>query len=67
MRGTTRRAQSTEALLKGPYGEYADAGRIEIFEVPDITVAGAFDDASKGLWDCQNLLIWNHVLRFSRC
>jgi nucleoside-diphosphate-sugar epimerase len=44
--GTSRRSASTEPLLKGPYAPYAD--RIKIYEVPDMTVDGAFDEAVKG-------------------
>jgi len=46
VRGTTRRLASTEPLLNGPYAKYQD--RIKIFEVPDMTISGAFDEASKG-------------------
>jgi nucleoside-diphosphate-sugar epimerase len=46
LRGTSRRAASIEPLLKGPYAPYQD--RIKVFEVPDMTVAGAFDEAAKG-------------------
>ncbi len=46
IRGTARRAATTEALVKGPYAAYGD--RVEIFEVPDMTVDGAFDEAVKG-------------------
>jgi nucleoside-diphosphate-sugar epimerase len=46
LRGTSRRIASTEPLLKGPYAPYAD--RIKIYEVPDMTVDGAFDEAVKG-------------------
>ncbi|TVY92008.1 putative NADPH-dependent methylglyoxal reductase [Lachnellula willkommii] len=46
LRGTTRKAASVEPLLKGAYGPYAD--RVKIFEVPDMTVDGAFDEAAKG-------------------
>jgi nucleoside-diphosphate-sugar epimerase len=46
LRGTSRRSASTEPLLKGPYAPYAD--RIKIYEVPDMTVDGAFDEAVKG-------------------
>lgn len=46
LRGTSRRTASTEPLLKGPYAPYAD--RIKIYEVPDMTVDGAFDEAVKG-------------------
>jgi GDP-D-mannose dehydratase len=46
IRGTARRAATTEPLLKGPYEPYAE--RVQIFEVPDMTVDGAFDEAAKG-------------------
>ncbi|RFU30552.1 hypothetical protein B7463_g5794, partial [Scytalidium lignicola] len=47
LRGTTRRAASAEPLLSGPYAAYRD--RVKIYEVPDMTVDGAFDEASKGV------------------
>ncbi|TVY75622.1 putative NADPH-dependent methylglyoxal reductase GRP2, partial [Lachnellula suecica] len=47
LRGTTRRAASLEPLLKGAYAPYAD--RIQIYEVPDMAVDGAFDEAAKGV------------------
>lgn len=46
IRGTTRRISSAEPLLKGPYAPYID--RVKIYEVPDMTVSGAFDEAVKG-------------------
>ena len=46
LRGTSRAKSSTQPLLEGPYAPYID--RVEIYEVPDITVNGAFDDAVKG-------------------
>ena len=46
LRGTTRRSASTEPLLKGPYALYKD--RVQVYDVPDITVIGAFDEAVKG-------------------
>jgi hypothetical protein len=46
LRGTTRRAASAEPLLSGPYAPYKD--RVKIYEVPDMTVDGAFDEAAKG-------------------
>lgn len=48
LRGTSRSIASTHALLAGPLAPYAD--RIEIVEVPDITVPHAFDAAVKGAW-----------------
>lgn len=47
LRGTSRRAASAESLLKGPYAAYSD--RVKIYEVPDMTIDGAFDEAAKGL------------------
>ncbi|KAF8857237.1 NAD(P)-binding protein [Acephala macrosclerotiorum] len=47
IRGTSRRAASAEPLLKGPYALYAE--RVKIYEVPDMTVDGAFDEAVKGV------------------
>ncbi|KAH8656023.1 hypothetical protein BGZ60DRAFT_385011 [Tricladium varicosporioides] len=47
VRGTTRRAASVEPLLKGTYSEYQD--RVKIYEVSDMTVDGAFDEAAKGV------------------
>lgn len=46
IRGTSRSVASSHALLAGPFAPYTD--RIEIFEVPDITVPKAFDAAVKG-------------------
>jgi hypothetical protein len=46
LRGTSRRTASVEPLLKGPYAAYQD--RVKIYEVSDMTVAGAFDEAAKG-------------------
>jgi nucleoside-diphosphate-sugar epimerase len=46
VRGTTRSESSTQGL-KDALSEYAD--RLEIYEVPDITVEGAFDEAVKGV------------------
>lgn len=47
LRGTARRAHTSEALLHGPYAAYKD--RIHLVEVPDMTVDGAFDEAVKGV------------------
>jgi hypothetical protein len=46
LRGTSRRTASVEPLLKGPYAAYQD--RVKVYEVSDMTVAGAFDEAAKG-------------------
>lgn len=48
VRGTVRKLSSTKPLLDGPFKEYAVSGRFEVVEVPDITTAGAFDEAVKG-------------------
>lgn len=48
VRGTTRKAASLEPLLKGAYAPYAD--RVKIYEVPNMTVDGAFDEAAKGMF-----------------
>ena len=47
LRGTSRRAASAEPLLKGPFAPYAD--RVKVYEVPDMTIDGAFDEAAKGI------------------
>ncbi|KAF7872381.1 hypothetical protein EAF04_003302 [Stromatinia cepivora] len=47
IRGTTRRLSSTEPLLKGPYAPYID--RVKMYEVPDMTISGAFDEVVKGV------------------
>lgn len=46
LRGTTRRLASVKPLLDGAYADYSS--RVRIFEVPDMTAAGAFDEAVKG-------------------
>ncbi|KFZ19518.1 hypothetical protein V501_00629 [Pseudogymnoascus sp. VKM F-4519 (FW-2642)] len=47
IRGTTRRTVASDPLLKGPYALYKE--RIQIYEVPDMTSTGAFDEAAKGV------------------
>ncbi|MCJ1307458.1 hypothetical protein MMC25_001104 [Agyrium rufum] len=47
LRGTVRSYDRAKALMEGGYKNFAS--RIEIVEVPDITVAGAFDKAVKGV------------------
>jgi len=47
LRGTTRRVASAQPLLDGPYAAYKE--RVEIYEVPNMTVDGAFDEAVKGV------------------
>lgn len=46
IRGTARKAASTQPLLDGAYKAFKE--RVEIFEVPDMTVDGAFDEPVKG-------------------
>lgn len=46
IRGTTRRTVASDSLLKGPYAPYKE--RIQIYEIPDMTASGAFDEAAKG-------------------
>ena len=46
IRGTSRSLASAEPLLNGAYAAYKD--RVKIYEVPDMTVSGAFDEAVKG-------------------
>jgi nucleoside-diphosphate-sugar epimerase len=48
IRGTTRRTVASDPLLKGPYAPYKE--RIQIYEIPDMTVSGAFDEAAKGTY-----------------
>ncbi|KAL8872233.1 MAG: hypothetical protein Q9174_002100, partial [Haloplaca sp. 1 TL-2023] len=47
VRGTTRRKESANALLNGAYAPYQNL--VEIVQVPDITLEGAFDEAVKGV------------------
>lgn len=64
IRGTSRRAASAEPLLKGPYAPYSE--RVKIYEVPDMTVDEAFDEAVKGT--SPNLQKPSrHVLTYFRC
>jgi nucleoside-diphosphate-sugar epimerase len=46
LRGTARRASSTDILKQGAYQPYAE--RFTAYDVPDMTVPGAFDEAVKG-------------------
>ncbi|KUJ19442.1 putative NAD dependent epimerase/dehydratase [Mollisia scopiformis] len=48
VRGTSRSKSSSEGLLKA-LPQYAEAGRLQIVEVKDITIDGAFDEAVKGV------------------
>lgn len=46
IRGTVRSLRSANALLEGAYAPFKD--RVQIYEVPDITVDGAFDNVVQG-------------------
>ena len=46
LRGTSRSSKSTIPLLDGAYKHYAS--RVQIIELPDMTMPGAFDEAVKG-------------------
>jgi nucleoside-diphosphate-sugar epimerase len=46
IRGTTRRSASSAPLLTGSYAPYKE--RVTLYEVPDMTTSGAFDEAAKG-------------------
>ena len=46
LRGTTRRKASADSLISGPYAPYAE--RVRVFEIPDVTIEGAFDEAATG-------------------
>ena len=48
VRGTARSRASSLKLLGEVYKQYLDAGNLEIVEVKDITMPGAFDEAVKG-------------------
>lgn len=48
VRGTVRRISSAKPLIEGPLKSFAESGRFEVVEVPDITAEGAFDEAVKG-------------------
>ncbi|KAF2466761.1 NAD(P)-binding protein [Lindgomyces ingoldianus] len=49
VRGTVRKLASAQPLLEDALKDYAEAGKFEVVEVPDITVSGAFDEAVKGV------------------
>ena len=49
LRGTARAVKSTAPLLEGGYEKYAS--QVEIVEVPNMEIAGAFDTAVKGKVD----------------
>ena len=46
LRGTTRSKTNAAGLLSGAYAIYSS--RVEVIEVPDLTISGAFDEAVKG-------------------
>lgn len=48
VRGTARKASSTDPLVHDVYKHYAD--RFEAVSVPDMAAAGAFDEAVKGIF-----------------
>ena len=47
LRGTTRSKVRAAALLSNAYAAYSS--RVELIEIPDMTVQGAFDEAVKGM------------------
>lgn len=47
LRGTARSKASTAALLSDAYAVYAS--RVQVIEISDMTVPGAFDEAVKGM------------------
>jgi nucleoside-diphosphate-sugar epimerase len=47
VRGTVRSLNSAKGLQQ-VLRSYVDSGKLTFVEVPDITVAGAFDEAVKG-------------------
>jgi nucleoside-diphosphate-sugar epimerase len=63
VRGTVRSKPSTKGLIDA-LSEYA--GKLEIVEVPDITVAGAFDEAVKGASESLNRRLIVFHIRYSR-
>ncbi|KAF2835330.1 NAD(P)-binding protein [Patellaria atrata CBS 101060] len=46
IRGTVRSLEKAKPLLEGVYAPYKD--RVQIYQVPDITADGAFDEVVKG-------------------
>lgn len=57
VRGTVRKLGSAKSLLEESWKEYAEAGKLEVVEIPDITVEGAFDEAVKGKRTAYSILI----------
>lgn len=47
IRGTVRSRKGIKEVHEGAYSSYTS--RIEIFEVPNITIPGAFDEAVRGI------------------
>lgn len=47
VRGTVR-SESSGILIQELLADYVKAGQLEIVIIPDITIAGAFDEAVKG-------------------
>lgn len=48
VRGTVRAATSASESLVRTLNQYHDGDRLELFEVPDVSVSGAFDRAVQG-------------------
>lgn len=48
VRGTSRSKERTLKQLGEALKTYIDEGRFDVYEVPDIEVPGAFDEAVKG-------------------
>ncbi len=59
VRGTARKTATTDALVKGPYAPYGD--RVQIYEVADMKVSGAFDEAVKGTFPSV-ITVWTSEL-----
>ncbi|KAH8727211.1 putative NAD dependent epimerase/dehydratase [Phaeosphaeriaceae sp. PMI808] len=55
VRGTVRKQESAKTLIEGPLKQYADTGKFVVFEVPNITIDGAFDEAVKGVTSITHL------------
>jgi len=49
VRGTARDIQQSSWLLEGRFKKYAETGALELAPVPDLSVAGAYDEALKGV------------------
>lgn len=49
VRGTVRDVNKSSWLVEGPFKSYAEDGIFELVAVPDLGVAGAYDEAIKGV------------------